>query len=79
MLDAVSKQPIRVHDYNRELPFMIVPYAQLGEVRSVLDKHQFRYEVSEETLTVNDGPEEVFIRLARGTDPKQVQSALDRA
>ena len=77
MRDINTNEAIRVVRFNPSLPFLIVPYVQLDQIRKVLDEHRLRYEVSEETLSIDDGPEEIFVRFARGTDPEHVQRLLD--
>lgn len=79
MTDAVSKRPVEVRSHDPNWPYILIPYEQLPEVRQLLDRHSIRYEVDEETISINDGPEEIYIDLAHGTDARFVQSLLDKA
>jgi hypothetical protein len=52
-------------------------FAQLDEVRHVLDRHGFRYAVRENIISLEGGPFMAVIDLSRGTDASAVQAILD--
>lgn len=77
MIDMVKKKQLKVLAYGKGRPYIIVPEAQLKQLRSLLDRHKVRYEVYEEMMSVDDEPYVTFVTLARGTDPAEVQKLLD--
>ncbi len=79
MIDIVKKTPIWVRAHDPEFPYVRVPYEQLEAVVDVLKRGQIRFEVNEETLSIDDGPEMIVVHIRRGTDPKLVQVLLDAA
>ena len=77
MIDSVTRKPLRVETYDPELPYLVVPAEQLRNVLRLFDQNRVRYEVDEETLSMDDGPPMSFVDLARGTNPDEVQRLLD--
>ena len=77
MIDATTNKPLHVWGDGTPWPYIVLPVSQLDEVRQLLDVHGIRYEVEDEVISLNDGPETATIDLRRGTDAKAVQAILD--
>jgi hypothetical protein len=78
MIDAITKKPITVIAPDPEWPYLIVPETQLKAVCALLDSGRISYDVDEEVLSVDEGPEVGFIDIRCGTDPALIQRLLDR-
>ncbi len=77
MLDVTTNKPLHVWGDGSAWPWIVLPVSQLDQVRQLLDSHGIRYEVNDEVISMNDGPETAHIALGRGTDGKAVQAILD--
>jgi hypothetical protein len=77
MINTANQEPIRVWAETPGWPDILLPYSQLEEVRALLDRHGIRYEVEDEVISLDGGPEMATINLAHGTDPSAVQAILD--
>lgn len=78
MTDTTTNKPIRVSALGAPRPCIAVPVSQLDQVRLILDGAGVRYDVGEDTISLNGSPPVLYIYLRRGTDPKTVQDLLDR-
>ena len=77
MTNTMTNKPLRVWAEDTEWPWIGLPVSQLDAVRQLLDKHDIRYTVDENHLSINNGPFTALIKLRRGTDGKAVQAILD--
>ncbi len=75
MIDVHTKKPLEV-EYPPK-PFFYVSADLVDSVRPILDRHKFRYYVSENQFSWNNQPYVTIIFLERGTDANAVQAALD--
>lgn len=77
MIDVTSQQPMRVLN-NGTVGFCIrLPFVQLDDVKRLLDRHNVKYWVREEVISIDGGPEMAAIQLGRSGDPVLVQALLD--
>lgn len=79
MLDTVTQKPLRIGGVEGPRPYIRLAYAQVPEVRRVLDEHRIRYHVREDVMSFNGGPEIAYIDLGRGADVGAIQAVLDSA
>src|SRR5262245_18479625 len=65
MTDVTTTKPLRVlkDSHPDTEPLIIVPVEQLDRLREILDANGVRYEVDEEYLSVDEGPEVAFVNL----------------
>lgn len=77
MRDVTTKEPLYVSTDGTAGPYIMVPVTQLEELRSLLDRHQIRYEVDEDVISLNDEPEVAIVNLDRSQDAGRVQKILD--
>lgn len=77
MTDTVTRKPIQVETDGGELGYIRLPLAQLEAVSAVLDAHNVPYWPDEEALSIDDGPEIIWINLSRKADLAEVQRILD--
>jgi hypothetical protein len=77
MIDAMTQKPLHVSTEGTVGPYISLPVGQLGEVCQLLDKHQERYSVQEEVISLNGAPEVAVIELGRGANVLAVQAILD--
>jgi hypothetical protein len=75
--DTTTRKPLRVLTESTAGPYIRLPESQLAEVQQLLDSHGIHYEVDEEIISFNGGPEEAIIDLGRGGDAAAVQAILD--
>jgi len=77
MTDVTSNKPLRVSGKAGAWPYINLPFSQLEEVRRLLDGHGVRYSVTENAISLNDGPFFIVIDLGRDGNPEAVQRVLD--
>ena len=77
MTDTTTQKPIRVSTEDPIRPYLMVPNTQLGYIRELLEANHVRFWVDHNVISFNGKPAVVWINLARGTDPAQVQALLD--
>jgi hypothetical protein len=77
MENLVSKQPICVWNDGTGGPYIMVPEAQLEQLRSILDQHGVRYWVDELVISFNEEPPEALVNFGRDADATAVQKILD--
>lgn len=77
MIDITTDQPLSVSTDGDAGPYIMVPMAQLDQVRAALDANAVSYWVDEEAISLDGKPEVTVINLARGSDPNRIQKLLD--
>lgn len=77
MIDTTTHRPLYVSTDGDAGPYIMVPVAQLDEVRAVLDANKVPYWVDEEAISLDGKPEVAVINLGHGSNPATVQSLLD--
>ena len=77
MENLVSKQPICVWNEGIAGPYIMLPEAQLGQLRGILEQHGVPYWVDELTISLNEEPPEALVNFGRDADPKAIQKILD--
>jgi hypothetical protein len=77
MIDATTKQPLRVTTEGGASAYIMLNVEQLDSVRAILDANKVLYWVDEESLTFDGGPETIVINLSYRADPAAVQRLLD--
>ena len=78
MIDTTTQKPLCVSTDGGAGPYIVVPVAQLDQVRTLLDVNKVSYWVDEEALSLDGKPEIIVINLARRSDPAMLQRLLDR-
>ncbi|HWE95882.1 MAG TPA: hypothetical protein VG269_18105 [Tepidisphaeraceae bacterium] len=77
MIDTSTREPLHVSTDGDAGPYIMVPEAQLTQVRTVLEKNKVGHWVDEEVISIDGEPEVAIINLGRGTNPAAVQKLLD--
>jgi hypothetical protein len=82
VIDVVTKKPLLVLTAGKDaLPYIHLAYAQLDELRRVLDAHGVRYRAQETVISFDGGPEMVLVFLYpnQSMDAQAIQTHLDNA
>jgi hypothetical protein len=77
MIDQTKKKPLRVDTDTVAGPFLRLPLAQLASVRGLLDRHEIRYWVDSEAISLDGKPPVIVINFGRKGDAAQIQAVLD--
>jgi hypothetical protein len=79
MIDVATKKPLRVESGTTARPFIRISVPQLDAIRQLLDHCKIGFEVHENALSINGGPEMTYVFLGREADPNAIQEILDSA
>jgi hypothetical protein len=79
MIDQTTQKPFRVRSDEIAGPFLMLPLSQLAKVREVLDRHEIRYWVDSEAISLDGKPAKIVINFGRTGDAARIQAALDEA
>ncbi len=77
MIDQITSRRVTLREGGTAGPYIIVSLEQLGSVESILMDHQIRYWLDESSLSVNGGPEVIFVNLGREHTTAEVQPFFD--
>jgi hypothetical protein len=77
MTDVTTQKLLRVLSHGTVWPSLDVPFVQLEEVQRLLDGHGINYEVEENVVSIDGGPEYALVWFDRGADEKAIQTVLD--
>ncbi len=77
MIDVTTKKPLHVSNEYPPRPYIRLPFSQLNEVRRLFDSQKIDYWVDENAISVDGGPEMIYINFYRGIDVAAVQALLD--
>jgi len=77
MLDTTTQKPLTVTVTGTAGPYIRVPFAQLADLRQLLDSGGVFYWVRENVISFDGGPEIARIELGRNGDAAAVQAILD--
>ena len=77
MTDVTTGKPLRVQYTEKAGPYFWVPYVLAAKIKELCDSHHVRCFVSEDVISVNGGPETVFIHFGAGGNAETVQALLD--
>jgi hypothetical protein len=79
MTDTTTQRQLRVSTDGTAGPYLMLPLAQVDEVKTLLDQHRIRYWVEENAISINDGPYICVINFGREGNAAAVQAILDAA
>jgi len=79
MIDQKTLKPIKVYTEGTVRPYLMVTSDQLETVESILRDNQILFWTDTYGISINGGPEVVFIRLERASDATAAQRLLDAA
>jgi hypothetical protein len=79
MIDSTTKEPIRVRTEDPLRPYLVVPDSQLDQVSAVLTSNGVRFSIDNLRFSFSGRPPVAYVKIARGTDPNQIQALLDTA
>jgi hypothetical protein len=77
MIDTTTHQPLSISTDGNAGPYIMVPVAQLDQVKTLLDAHKISCWVDEEAISLDGRPEVAVINLEHGSNPATVQGLLD--
>jgi hypothetical protein len=77
MSDKSPKMPVFLSTDEDLGPYLMILESQLEEIRRLFDANHLSYEVDEESLSIDDGPETTFVYLAPGTSAEKVRQVLE--
>ena len=79
MIDEMTKGSLRVSTDGIGGPYLMVPVTQLDAVRTVLDRHEVRYWVDSDAISLDNEPAITVINFGRSGDAARIQAILDEA
>jgi hypothetical protein len=79
MTDVATRKPLRVESGTTARPLIRVSVPQLDAIRQLLERDKSDFNVHENALSINRGPEMTYVFLGRGADPHAIQEILDSA
>jgi hypothetical protein len=79
MTDSSTGKPLRVTQYSRGGPYLIIPVAQIPEVKAVLDRANLRYWVENLHISIDGQPAKTWVHFGKTTSAEEIQRALDSA
>jgi hypothetical protein len=77
MIDALTKEPIRLSKYRGAWPYIRFPLEQLDEVKKVLDRARFRYVVNKYAVSSDGDPYTVGVHFDHRAEVAAIQGVLD--
>ena len=77
MIDAMTRKRLHVSTDGGAGPYIMVPFAQLTDVRQVLDHHGICYAVEEDVISLDGAPEVAVIDLDQAANADAIQTILD--
>ena len=77
MIDTTTRQPLHVSTDGDAGPYIMVPVAQLDQVRALIEGSRIAYWVDEEAISLDGKPEVAVINLGNESSAAAVQSVLD--
>ena len=79
MIDEMTKDTLRVSTDGTAGPYLMVPVTQLDAVLAVLDRHQVRYWVDADAISLDNEPAITVINFDRFGEAARIQAILDEA
>jgi hypothetical protein len=79
MIDAMTKDTLRVSNDGIAGPYLMVPLTQLDAVLGLLDRHNVRYWVDADAISLDNEPAITVINFGRTGEAGQIQAILDEA
>jgi hypothetical protein len=79
MIDEMTKGSLRVSTAVGAGPYLWVSMDQFEAVRAVLDRHQVRYWVDGDAISLDNEPFVTVINFGRTAEASQIQAILDEA
>jgi hypothetical protein len=79
MIDVTTKKRLSVSTDGNAGPYIVVPLAQVDDVRNLLDANEIQYWVDEAAISLDGQPELTVVNLGSGSDAAAVQKILDDA
>jgi hypothetical protein len=77
MVDELTKERLKVSTVGTAGPYIELAESQIPAVRELLERHEVRYWVEENLISINDSPFVGVINLGRNGDAEAVQAILD--
>jgi hypothetical protein len=77
MIDTTTQRPLRVSKDGDAGPYIMVPVAQIEQVRSILDAKGIPHWVDAEAISLDGKPAISVINLGRSVNVNRVQELLD--
>ena len=77
MTDTKTLRPLRVSNFGKEWPYIMLSVHQVQAVRDLLDANQIHYKVDDLAISLDGNPEMTVISLGRDGDAIKVQRLLD--
>jgi hypothetical protein len=79
MIDEMTKNQLRISTDGIAGPYLMVPLAQLPDVRERLDRDSIRYWVDRNAISLDGKPAVIVVNFGRAGDASRIQSLLDEA
>lgn len=77
MIDTTTRQRLHISTDGDAAPYIMIPEAQLAQVRALLEKNKIPHWIDEEVISLDGKPEVAFINFGRGVNVAVVQKLLD--
>ena len=79
MIDELTKDSLRVSTDGIAGPYLMVPVTQLDSVLELLERHEVRYWVDADAISLDNEPAITVINFGRSGDAARIQAILDEA
>jgi hypothetical protein len=79
LIDGITQDTLRVSTDAVAGPYLMVTLTQLDAVLAALDRHQVRYWVGADAISLDNEPAITVINFGRTGDGARIQAILDEA
>ncbi len=79
MIDTQTKRPLKVSTDGTAGPYLMLPVAQLDQLRTLFDRDGIRYWVDSDAISLDGKPEVAVINFGRFGSAVLVQKLLDES
>jgi hypothetical protein len=77
MIDAITNERIEVNGQALTGSNIVVPVAQLDLVTAALARHNVKFWVRDQRITIDDDPPVAIVSFSRTSDTAAIQTLLD--
>ena len=79
MIDEMTRDALRVSTDGTAGPYLMLPLSQLDAVVALLDRHDIRYWVDADAISLDNEPLIAVINFGRSGESDRIQAILDEA
>jgi hypothetical protein len=79
MIDQETQEKLLISTDGDAGPYLMVPLAQLSEIRAILQQHGIAHAVDEDAIQLDGRPVIAVVNFGRRADTARLQQLLDEA